>query len=528
MKPCDLYKDSKFTWAYDGVPPNGKFDIELAPAPRFDISTYVKWDKCVGRGVRQYHRIDEYRELYSQAPGESWWGWKSLKKMGDNSWIPTDKKKARRWRTIKLCWRGIIEVENYELPTKKTRMKTALKKYEFLEKKPLNICPGGSRIIQGERHDQTTSVNKSSSLFNSTENDEGHTSKRLLIIANVPRSKRHFMSLWSILECFTNGVKHVILSAPLWSKNIVDNVISVVKDHIPAFYEENITIEAKFFENFRYDVGLWCDAIEAIDKDNFNEFGLINDSVFALRHFSGVYDALSAKNVSITSLSYSYSPKYFKGDFGVEHFWIESVFRGFTKDGINTFFGHSCVPADHPFFCPLKDDNKDCIVNNFEHDLAIEYPCDKVYGIFPSDTPENFLEKNHHQTWSRNAPYWRALVNEANFPVAKVKERSQIGKLSNPKLKTCTMHYQESFLHTIDFSLAKPRHRRKWEQLDEDAKSKVASLLDITADSWKVWTRSKYSQLSFDELSEEQQIFLTTVLDCSPKLWNKDECGLVA
>ena len=44
--------------------------------------------------------------------------------------------------------------------------------------------------------------------------------------------------------------------------------------------------------------------------------------------------------------------KHFKGDDDPAHFWVESIYRGFTKIGIDIFRDHSCVPEDHPFFCP--------------------------------------------------------------------------------------------------------------------------------------------------------------------------------
>ena len=40
----------------------------------------------------------------------------------------------------------------------------------------------------------------------------------------------------------------------------------------------------------------------------------------------------------------------FKGDDDPAHFWVESIYRGFTKIGIDIFRDHSCIPEDHPFF----------------------------------------------------------------------------------------------------------------------------------------------------------------------------------
>lgn len=521
-----MYPDPSFTWDYDGIPSNGKFDLDLAPAPRFDVLKYIKWHKCVGRGVRLEHRLDEYWELYQEKPDENWWGWNFLKTSNNNAWLPMDKRAAKRWRNIVLCWGGVVPVKNSnetKTTTKKSRAKT--KEY-ILEKKILNVCPSDSRIQQGQGINQTIDNGSLSSKVTTSSKQIKDTKKRVLIISAVPHNLRHILALWSQLECFTVGINHIVLAAPAWSREIVSKIIELAKQSIPRIANEEVSIQVEYFLNDRYDVGLWCDAIVSLNINEFDEFGLINDSVFALRDFVEVFDALSVKNVSLTSLSYSYTPKNFIGIPGPEYFWVESVYRGFTREGINIFQKHSCVPADHPFFCPEKYDNKACIINNFEHDLAIEFPCDKVFGIFPSDTPDIFLEKNRHETWARNGAYWRALIKEANFPVAKVKERGQIAKLPSPFLTECTMYYNQSLINAIDLSLAKPRHQRRWKNLDTEIQNNANEILGLNAISWEDWTTSKYAQKSFYELTLEQQVFITSVLDCTSKLWNADSCGL--
>jgi len=520
VKPCDLYPEPSFTWDYEGVPSNGTFDLDLAKAPRFDVLKYVKWKKCVGRGVRLEHRLDEYWELYRERPDDkSWWGWDFLQTSTNNSWLPRNKKAAKRWRNIELCWKGVVKNRN-ETSTKKSRAKRIEYK---LEKKTPTVCPSGSRIKQGSGIDQT--MNATSFLIPANSKQIKGTKKRILIISVVPRNLRHVLALWSQLECFTVGVDHVVLAAPTWSREIVTKIVELAKHSIPRFVNKEVSIQMEYFFNDRYDVGLWCDAIGSLNIHEFDEFGLINDSVFALRDFVEVYDALSVKNVSLTSLSYSYTAKNFKGKPGSQYFWVESVYRGFTREGINAFQNHSCVPADHPFFCPEKDENKDCIINNFEHDLATEFPCDKVFGLFPSDAPDIFLENNTHMTWAKNGLYWKALVNKVNFPVAKVKELGQIARLPSPRLKECTMYYTQSLIDTIDLTLAKPRNQRQWKNLDTEIQNSANELLGLNAESWGDWTTSKYAQKSFDELTLDQQEFIALVLDCSSKLWNIDYCG---
>ena len=122
----------------------------------------------------------------------------------------------------------------------------------------------------------------------------------------------------------------------------------------------------------------------------------------------------------LLSLSYSETGKSIKG-YGPEHFWVESIFRGFTTEGLDIFQQHSCVQEDHPFFCPTEEDQKSCIVNNFEHDLALKYHCNDVYGLYNSDTPDSYFLKNPYPTWVKNADYWSDLVIQSGFPIAKVK-----------------------------------------------------------------------------------------------------------
>jgi len=96
---------------------------------------------------------------------------------------------------------------------------------------------------------------------------------------------------------------------------------------------------------------------------------------------------------------------------------------------MDIFNKHSCVAEDHPFFC--NDDpemTKACIINNFEHDLAKEYPCDKVQGLYPADSPDLLLPREPWKTtWIKNTRYWRMLVDEMGFPIAKANEPEMMG-----------------------------------------------------------------------------------------------------
>ena len=87
VKPCDLYTDPKFTWNYDGIPVVKEFkrNLQLAPAPRFELKTYLKTNirDCAGRGASVKFRIDEYKGLYNLAPTSDWWGYNFLQEKDD-------------------------------------------------------------------------------------------------------------------------------------------------------------------------------------------------------------------------------------------------------------------------------------------------------------------------------------------------------------------------------------------------------------------------------------------------------------
>lgn len=79
VQPCDLYTDPAFTWNYSPLP-EGDFTKVLQPAPRYDLSAYIKNEiPCGQAGQLRQERLDEYAALYGGAkPPASWWGWPLL------------------------------------------------------------------------------------------------------------------------------------------------------------------------------------------------------------------------------------------------------------------------------------------------------------------------------------------------------------------------------------------------------------------------------------------------------------------
>jgi hypothetical protein len=421
VKPCDLYTDPKYVWKSGDIPHVSKFlkDIKLAKAPRFDLQAYIIPRSCPGKGAALQPRLDEYKILYNQTPSQDWWGWNYLQQ--NEAWWPY---REFEWKFIGDDIRRILSEFGYSQQMWDNRRRP----YKFYGKSWKDLRTSHQNLLQSiigydhvtwdmetlmeqkdmERIATAVATKQPDVSFARCQQDPNKwnafpwldradrdktlweyvyeappgtkTKNRVLIIAAVPREQTHLVSLWSELECFTGTISHVIISAPNWGKVYIERVVQLAKKFIPKFANGQVTIEAQYYLNNRYDVGLWCDAIKQLPLGIYDEYALINDSVFALREFTGILDNLERQKVHMTSLSYSYTGKWFEG-YGPEEYWLESVFRGFDDDGIKIFRDHSCVAEDHPFFCPELKDNKACIINNFEHDLSKQYPCGKLYMV---------------------------------------------------------------------------------------------------------------------------------------------------
>jgi hypothetical protein len=383
--------------------------------------------------------------------------------------------------------------------------------------------------------------------------------KRLLILAVVPRDGDHLLSLWTELECFTEAVDHVVFASPKWGKPYVEHVMTLAKERISHFASNKVTMEARYFLNNRYDVGLWCDAYASLDdntKQSYDEFGLLNDSVFALRKFSAIFDHLSIhddnddNNLQMTSMAYSFSEKWNTG-LSPEAYWVESVFRGFNPSGMEIFAQHSCVPEHHDMFCPAEQDNKACIINNFEHDLAAQYPCTAIKGLWPTEPPDPLGTRDlRFLTWIKNTRYWKLLIEHAGFPIAKVNEPDQSGGWyqlreskvfwpRNPLLKTCTQHIMgdlDTLFAGLDFGKARPFYKQTWDQLSPELQTLAREGLGFDESSWndgekyqlKKNKRSNKSNTDnllapWQELTQTQQSAWEE-LECSPLLYTKEVC----
>mmetsp|Transcript_17175 Transcript_17175/g.29914 ORF Transcript_17175/g.29914 Transcript_17175/m.29914 type:complete len:372 (+) Transcript_17175:43-1158(+) len=322
--------------------------------------------------------------------------------------------------------------------------------------------PSRGQQLRNQRMSQAAALKKSSlsQITHTTTTSSGGQRRRALIISVAPRTTKHVVALWSELECFTLDVDYVVLSGPTWSETILNQVLSLAKSSIPRFSSGKVGLEGRVFVNDRYDVGLWCDALDWLESKNddnhlpsFEQVGLLNDSVFALRAYTELFEALDDYNVSLASLSYSLNRPE---GYGPQHYWVESVWRAFDRPGLDVFRSYSCRPANDPMFCSRKWwGKKGCIVENFERNMARQFPQEQVLGLFSSDVPNDMLTRRYNfKTWVRHPPYWKKLVEEQAFPVSKVNWKEMIDSIDDERLRTCTQYLDRSGLDRFDFSAA--------------------------------------------------------------------------
>jgi len=231
--------------------------------------------------------------------------------------------------------------------------------------------------------------------------DRGYGTKgAVAIIASVPDNKERLLALWSQLECFYANDRYdeIIVSAPAWAKeeNVIEPFLRNAVSRIPHLNSTSVILQ--YHLNDRYDVGLWCDALDSRTvndqpvKGKYNEFVLSNDSIMAVEeHFTGILDELRQRNLTMSSLNFSF----------LDGYWLESTMRGFSRKGINTYTNQACVPVSHERWCPglnitnktEADLKKRCIVDNFEIGIASLFPRHEMWGLFPSDVPVDMIKE---------------------------------------------------------------------------------------------------------------------------------------
>jgi hypothetical protein len=75
VKPCDLLETEAFTWSYDRIP-GPDFKKDLQPAPRFNLTTFIKPKTCDGFGTDVRQRLELSHLIYNDtAFDKDWYGW---------------------------------------------------------------------------------------------------------------------------------------------------------------------------------------------------------------------------------------------------------------------------------------------------------------------------------------------------------------------------------------------------------------------------------------------------------------------
>jgi hypothetical protein len=307
----------------------------------------------------------------------------------------------------------------------------------------------------------TSTMTTTTSTTSSSSNQK--VDQAVLVIASVPYDIRHATALWTQLECFTAGIDVVVLAVPLGGRAIVEPIRQRAM-HVLGIS----TIHIYEFANDRYDVGLWCDALSALGYNDNNTNNnshhhqqlqqnppfartlLLNDSVFAIRHFSGILESLrDEQDKHLVGLSYS----------NTAGFWLESVFRGFSPRGIQLFMNHSChCGPDHPSFGRQflsKQKQKRAIVEY--HEIGLIRPFDNknnnqsttnttTMGLFSSDPPKDW---RNQKTWVQHEEWWTRLKDEQKFPAAKVNQRYS---LTAHNISTCSSQLDPTLLPNLNYS----------------------------------------------------------------------------
>jgi len=319
--------------------------------------------------------------------------------------------------------------------------------------------------------------------LNKTDASDAVVIETVLIIAAVPYTSDHAMALWTHLECATSGIDKVLISAPdaPWSREIIASVVKKFNHRLRESTNATLYVDAAFYTNNRYDVGLWCDGLSlhlGYDGHHFSGSAppraifLINDSTVSLRQYSSLTDRiirsskieqLNQKN-GLPSLANNVKLVSLNGNLvkpgETKHYWVESVYRGITPSGISTFYQHSCT-AEAGRACVGKTENskKQCIVNRYEMSLADAFLPSEVDAMYPTYLPKEWDATSWIETgggigpvdqWIRGRRFFRYLHQVHNFPFRKLKWPER-GQPPPPKSQCLKLMYSDSWFDTLPF-----------------------------------------------------------------------------
>jgi len=363
-----------------------------------------------------------------------------------------------------------------------------------------------------------------------------------MIIATVPYDKVHAMALWSHLECLTEGIDRVLIAAPdaIWSKLIVEGIKhefvrraeEAAASSNSSQFERLPVIEAGYYRNNRYDAGLWCDGLrfgygydgglgKADDDDSASAAAnatiaggakkagkppvdgvadaiyIINDSAMSMKRYDNltrrVVDSTRHELYTQNFTSSKTHPRLvsLNGRFDdlesarprAKYNWVESVYRGMTPKGLESFYRHTCLPQSFRSCLHVPADNrKRCIVDYFEKDLAtsafdIQTEVDAMYpsywpnttGIFPSFGPDWNGTAEYERLgpfwsggqWIDNKKFYAYLQSEWGFPLKKVARlKGEVGR--------CNSLVTDGFLDTLAYPDEKTMDAYKEEMAESE------------------------------------------------------------
>ena len=263
-----------------------------------------------------------------------------------------------------------------------------------------------------------------------------------MIIATYPSTEVRLNAIYSHLNCLSAGIDRIIVSAPDWSYDVMNNFSMHIQSRLSHEIYKKITFQ--FYINDRYDAGLWCDALDdemgrrntttsTIDDDNEarqlqTNYLLINDSLMTIRPFTGLLDNIthhhpSPWNQNDTEISFV-SLSYWPTNRVEDPIWLESPARAFNPRGIQIFHEQICKTLNDTIGreCAARSGQKRkrCIVEHTEIDVARHYNSTEVLGLYPGMVPEN-MRISGQIGWTGNYQFWKnVLVDELNFPFVKV------------------------------------------------------------------------------------------------------------
>ena len=86
------------------------------------------------------------------------------------------------------------------------------------------------------------------------------TTTTTMIIATYPSTEVRLNAIYSHLNCLSEGVDRIIVSAPDWSHDVMSNFSMNIQSRLSHDIYKKITFQ--YYINDRYDAGLWCDALD--------------------------------------------------------------------------------------------------------------------------------------------------------------------------------------------------------------------------------------------------------------------------